>query len=734
MTILKGFFKRIKSFLKKLIRGKRKKEENKVIEKQPIEEKEKAKEKRAKISEKERFLPDYEPFIYCDNDHWKLFSSVFHKAEREIKIITGSVSDTALFLLLDNVKESVDVKILTGRGRGYENIFLMKNVGMDNIKRCTRLHGKLCIIDGRIMISGSSNLTAGSLGNNRGRSGFLEADFITHDVDIIKSAEYLFEILWNEKSDIDFLKNDSGFITSAFGIPLKIKELVEQAKQEIIIIIPAFLSLPENYISIPKYIRNLNPSVKIKIITGCRMGKDHAVGYEEIKSFENTEIILVKNRIHMKVYMFDTKIAIISSINLTFTSWITSLETGIIITDEILIKAIKNVVSTLEENNVPISIREGEPGDGDKDDSEIIDIVSPAFETEGKFLRDELKLSLVLPKLKCESEEEEKERLSVTPESKTISVPTIRPKISEIPRLKRKRKKKKGPSLRKYRNLRYWTLEQLQRYAKKNDIALVDDKKTLINNIESSQPQTKPRLDFVLNLLEYSPVFSDYVGIIIGDIDLLDMAYKLRERYKNFPIQNFSQFDMNTWSFMSYFILSNSSREFIIDLLEEKLAEKEDDLRKRLEKLLDEKEFLIIFPDEKREKELRSQEIKTLRRVDPLIRVLFYHPELFNRISLDFNLKWKYIRILKRLDYKIPRPSGIPITYLFHRIRRSLTEPIVIEELEKIFESKKDYILNLIENEREKALKRGMKECPSCGAKIKSGKIRCSICNSLYRY
>ncbi|MFW9873470.1 MAG: hypothetical protein ACFFG0_10225 [Candidatus Thorarchaeota archaeon] len=55
--------------------------------------------------------------------------------------------------------------------------------------------------------------------------------------------------------------------------------------------------------------------------------------------------------------------------------------------------------------------------------------------------------------------------------------------------------------------------------------------------------------------------------------------------------------------------------------------------------------------------------------------------------------------------------------------------------MEKIFGSKKkEYIIRLIEREREKALKRGMKECSSCGAKIKSGKIRCSVCNSLYKY
>jgi len=142
MNILKGFFKKIKNLLKKLIRRKRKKEKNKVIEEPLIEQKENAKEKIAQILEKEWLLPDFEPFIYFGNDHWKLFSSVFHKAEREIKIITGSVSDTALSLLLDNVKENVDVKILTGRGRGYENIFLMKNIGMNNIKKCTRLHGK----------------------------------------------------------------------------------------------------------------------------------------------------------------------------------------------------------------------------------------------------------------------------------------------------------------------------------------------------------------------------------------------------------------------------------------------------------------------------------------------------------------------------------------------------------------------------------------------------------------
>lgn len=739
-----SFIKKLKRFFKNLFKRNKKEieEERKLTQKEPT-------------IEKKRGIPEYETTLHFGNNHWQLFTSLINKAEKEIKIMTGSVSDTALSLILEGVKQNVDVKIITGRGRGYNNIFFMENIGMDHIKQCARLHAKFCIVDRKIMISGSSNITKGSLGDKEGRSGFFEADIVIVNENIIRSAEHLFDILWKEKNDISVLKNNSGFISSAFGVPLRLKELVEKATQEIVVIVPPFLSLPDNYISISRYIRELNPNVKIKIITAYRIGKNHLDGYKEIKSFKNTKIVLVRNRIHAKVYMFDSKIAVVSSINLTFTSWITSLEAGIIVRDEPILELLKSTIFQLETNEVPISIKDTENNEPTKPRNEDIESISPKFETEGETIRTELKTSLI-PRLEVirEGVKKVEEGKPFYTKERELLVPKVRSKIIDLrkrphatvdeefnhllswtldqlenycqqkrlimplkvtkkslikaikeskpkslPRLtfirnilqnctdyrlksvinisssklfrmnfelyllttgindfpefqfplaensissfwesiarhkenkkvieivernfaknehtiyknilkkypefllkifpsgkpSKQKKKKKKPSPSRYPNLTYWTNPQLKRYARNNGIHLKDDKKELIKNIENSNPKTIPRLGFVQNLLKNEWIFNEYVKLALID-DLNGFSLKLAKRYKSY-----SHYPHNTWYHMRQFILSNKKTKFIVDLLEQKLAKKEDKLRTILESSLDTEDFLLIFPDE----------------------------------------------------------------------------------------------------------------------------------------
>ena len=378
----------------------------------------------------------YEPSLYIGNNHWKLFSSLFNQAVSEIKIITGSISYKALSLLLTYVQKEVKVKILTGRGRNYGRIFQMLNVQQESVKRCQSLHAKICIIDDKTMIIGSSNITKGSLGDYKGHSGNLEADILIKDKDMINSASILFEILWKEKKNIDLLQNDSGFISSAFGIPLKLKNLILEAKEEIVIIVPPFFQKSMNLKSIPKYIRELNPKVRLKIIIPHRIGESNIDGLEELQKFHKTEVILVKDNLHCKIYMFDEKIAIISSLNLYLRAWIRNLESGVITKDENTINKIKEWIYHLEMNQAPIHIvKTSDGGNNGGIVEDFIEKIYFRFKTEGNLLIPELRLE-ILNELGLKKEKLESLKPNKSHEIKTkISLKIKTPKIEILPEI-----------------------------------------------------------------------------------------------------------------------------------------------------------------------------------------------------------------------------------------------------------------------------------------------------------
>ncbi len=664
-------------------------------------------------------IPEYEPTLYFGNNHWKPFASLISKAEKYIKIMTGSISDTALSLLLSYNNRNVDIEIITRRGRGYDNIFLLKNVNVDKFKRCRRLHGKFCIIDGTIMISGSSNITSSSLGDNRDRSGFFEADIITEEKDKIRSAEYLFDIVWNEKSDIGILKNESGFISSAFGVPLKITECIKDSQEEIIIIVPAFLSS-----TISVYIRELNSKVKLKIITSHQIREKEIEGLKKIKTLENTEVILVRNRIHSKVYIFDGRIAIISSINLTFTSLVSSLETGLIIKDNNILQKVKKTIDKLENNKSSLKIIPND-GNGGEEPSEIdIKTISFLFETEGKKIIDDLKIRMIYT--------QNREKIIQKAEKGTISsIPKPKRKPEVIyygPKHPIKVKKQKN-----FKNLEYWTIPQLKDYAEKNGIPLVNNKHEVIKNIEDSNPKETPRLYFVQNLLKNEHIFRKYVGLIIGFDELIDMGCELEDHYISY---HFTDTDsLNLWYDMSYFLLKSKNRKFILDLLEQKLAKKEHEIKEFLGNLINKDYLLSIFPELEEKEEVKKEEKKILRKIKPFIRAIFYKPELFKKVITEFRIKRKLIELLRKVDpekYKLPSFS---LDYLFNELYNHLDNQIVNQKLENLFVRKKYYIIRLIENEHEKERLKKFSEnkCLRCKTIISSDKILCTVCASLLK-
>ncbi len=346
------------------------------------------------ISLPPRITRNYEPSAYIGRDHWMLFSSLFNRADSEIKIVTGSISSSALSLLCAHIQKHVKIRILTKRGRGYDEIFQMVNVGRENIKRCQRLHAKFCIIDGKTLITGSSNITKGSLGDHNGLKGNNEADVITQNNDAIESANTLFDLLWNEKSNIELLKNDSGFISSAYGIPLKLKQLALKAEKEITIIVPPFFKRSKQLKSIPRYLRELNPYVKIKVITSHRIGETNVEGLEEMEKFHHTDVILAKENLHCKIYVFDGKIALISSLNLYLNSWIRTLESGILTSDKAILKKIDDWVKDLENHQEPLKvIKKTEGSDNGESSEDYIEKLYFKFRHEGEILIPELNLN-----------------------------------------------------------------------------------------------------------------------------------------------------------------------------------------------------------------------------------------------------------------------------------------------------------------------------------------------------
>jgi len=339
----------------------------------------------------------FEPALYIGNYHWKLFASLIKRAKKEVKIVTNSVSHTALYNICSNLNEEVEVKIITGRGKGYEYIFNL--IDKDNIKRCRNLHAKFCIIDNNIMLAGSSNITIGSLGNHTGKEGFFEADLLIKDRDIINSARNLFNILWNEESDISPLKNNSGFLSSAYGIPLKLKDFILKANKSLTIIVPPIFPMSTNLITIPKYIRELNSKIQLTFMTSYRVREIHLDGLYEIKSLNNTDLILVDNPIHAKIYLIDDEIALISTVNLTFSSWISSLESGVLIDDKEKLIQIKNWIEDLKTNQMPLHpiISKGGDDGPNVPTDEFLQKINFKFTPEGTNIIDELKRISVRP-------------------------------------------------------------------------------------------------------------------------------------------------------------------------------------------------------------------------------------------------------------------------------------------------------------------------------------------------
>lgn len=330
--------------------------------------------------------------LQLGRESWKVFRKLVSSAEEKVDIATGSLSPEGLSTILSELDSNVELRIInnwTGGG-GYSGIKEIIDT-QEELKRCKRFHGKLCIVDDETALVGSSNITTGSLGEPEGKSGTVEANLYTTDEDIVNQASSLFDTVWNEKEKPPTRDKDSRFLSSARGMPLRVKSLIEEAGEEITIIIPPLFETREGYKSIPHYIRELNPDVKLKIITSCSIPENYVDLVKEIGSWDNTEIKLVKDRIHAKAYVIDWETAIVSSANLEFTSWVSSLETGVVIEEEDYLDEIKEKVEELESHEAKMDVKHERTTPSAETDEEVLEI-NFLFDTEGEELIPELEI------------------------------------------------------------------------------------------------------------------------------------------------------------------------------------------------------------------------------------------------------------------------------------------------------------------------------------------------------
>lgn len=146
--------------------------------------------------------------------------------------------------------------------------------------------------------------------------------------------------------------------------------------------------------SILKYIHDLNSQVKLKIITHHQVLNKYIDGVKDVE--ELADVKLVSDRIHAKVYIFDWEKAIISSVNLNYSSWAKSIESGIIIEDSNSLNKIKEVVENIESHPASLEIKDEDSTKGNSEtEDEDIDIpsIKVPFELEGKkIIKDLIKI------------------------------------------------------------------------------------------------------------------------------------------------------------------------------------------------------------------------------------------------------------------------------------------------------------------------------------------------------
>jgi len=280
------------------------------------------------------------------SESFKLFSKAISRADKSIKILTFAISFKGVEKVFQDIKPIESVTIVTNRRRDTERIkqFLIeKGIHSVEIKRCKNLHAKIGIIDENMVIIGSSNLTAKSLGFSSNPN--IEANILSKNPNVIEKSLNLFKSLFNR--DVCLIKEENeteDFLSSISEIPTRILNLIKNSN-EILIILPCMIQR-----HMFGSFKMINDNAKLTVIvpwprtssTGFKKGLKTL---RALHRKNHISLIPVRENIHAKVYVFKNngeKIAFISSLNMTEPSWDYYIEAGLLTNGIDVIEDIEN--------------------------------------------------------------------------------------------------------------------------------------------------------------------------------------------------------------------------------------------------------------------------------------------------------------------------------------------------------------------------------------------------------
>ncbi|MCF7795787.1 hypothetical protein K9M42_01730 [Patescibacteria group bacterium] len=284
----------------------------------------------------------------------KILINYLNLAKEEVNINIYLFSNKNIIKKIKNLaKNNVKINIIIEKepfGGGYLNyktvseLSNIKNIEIKNIINIYSLnHAKYIIIDNKISIIMTSNLTGSGLNSSR------DFIFATKNKEITKSLNTLFK---NDFKVKYFWENNipENLVISPINSRKILEILIKNAKNS--------LELYAENFNDERIINLLNKkseeNVKIKII----LSEDISSNKYTIKKFhKNIETKLIKKPYqHSKVIIVDRKILYTGSVNFSMQSMDQNREVGIILKDKKFIKKIVNIFEKDWNNTLSIEI------------------------------------------------------------------------------------------------------------------------------------------------------------------------------------------------------------------------------------------------------------------------------------------------------------------------------------------------------------------------------------------
>lgn len=291
--------------------------------------------------------------IYAKRGCFDIFKKFIANTKERIDISTNVFSDKTLLELLNPLKEKgVKIRVISARQKEKTYECEKNFKGELEIFKLSKNHSKFIIRDNQILLTGSANLDESSM------IDFFETNIITSKTEEVAGAKEIFDSLFYEK---DLRKREkTNFLFSGETERDLPKSLVPLIKSEKEMTICVALSLFHK--SVLDQIIKWNPNLKINIILGGSWPKNISNPVDKrtidfinnYKKSSNLQITFKKEQIHSKVYLFkENEKMLVSSMNLTDSSWGRLLESGLLIEDKNQIDTFLEAIEELEDKEPP---------------------------------------------------------------------------------------------------------------------------------------------------------------------------------------------------------------------------------------------------------------------------------------------------------------------------------------------------------------------------------------------